>query len=171
MDYRKETYIAADWSSDINAIAQLKKWNDNQRLSLSFTNAHELTQAKNSSSNCSIKSLLETKLDNSKTFILIVGSNTKTVKFGSCKDCDNYKRWSICCAGGSKTRDYRSYIECVCEKAIKDGLKIVVLYNATNVDKSKCPDAVRNIGTHIAMQQYKHWNYYWDYQSVIDAIY
>ena len=40
-------------------------------------------------------------------------------------------------------------IEYECEKAIKDNLKIVVIYNYANVDKSKCPDCIKYYGTHI----------------------
>ena len=39
----------------------------------------------------------------------------------------------------------------------------------TKIDKSKCPEIVRNIGTHQSMVYYKDGKYYWDYQSVKDA--
>jgi hypothetical protein len=68
------------------------------------------------------------------------------------------------------TVDYRSYIEYECEKAIRDDLKIVVLYNAASVNKAKCPDAIKNFGTHKAMCYMKDGSYYWDYQTVKDAI-
>lgn len=45
--------------------------------SLDFHDAHDLTQARDSSLNCSIKSSLATRLDVSKTFVLIVGNTTK----------------------------------------------------------------------------------------------
>lgn len=59
MTYRTKTYIAGDWTEDKDAIDQLHKWNDNKYLTLSFTDAHDLTQAKDSSLNCSIKSSLK----------------------------------------------------------------------------------------------------------------
>ena len=40
------------------------------------------------------------------------------------------------------------------------------MYNDINVDKSKCPKSIRNIGTHTTMVYYKDGKYYWDYQSV-----
>jgi len=66
--------------------------------------------------------------------------------------------------------DYRSFIKYECDKAIEAGIKIVVLYNSTKVEKSKCPDAVKSTGTHASMV-YKgnDGKYYWDYQSVKDA--
>ena len=126
-------------------------------------------QARDSSLNCSIKSSLSKRLDVSKTFVLIVGNNTKTVRSGSCQYCSSYNSYTYRCARGHYV-DYRSYIEYECEKAVNDGLKIVVLYNAATVNKSKCPDAVKNVGTHIAMCYHENGQYYWDYQAVKNAI-
>ena len=169
MAYRTRTYIAADWSGDEDAVNQLHKWNDSNYWSLSFTDAHELTQARDGSLNCNIKASLGTRFDSSKTFVLIVGSDTKTVRSGGCQYCNSYNSHTYSCAKWYSV-DYRSYIEYECEKAICDGLKIVVLYNAATVDKSKCPDAIKNVGTHAAMCYYKDGSYYWDYQAVKDAI-
>lgn len=169
MAYRTKIYTAAEWSGDKSAVDQLQKWNNNNYWSLSFTDAHDLTQARDSSLNCSIKSSLGKRFDVSKTFVLIVGSNTKTVTSGGCQYCDSYNSHSQSCARG-KPVDYRSYIEYECDKAIHDGLKIVVLYKAATVNKSKCPDAIKNVGTHAAMYDYKEGVNYWNYQSVKNAI-
>ena len=169
MAYRTKTYLAADWTGDKDAIDQLHKWNDNNYWSLSFTDAHELTQARDSSLNCSIKVSLGERLDVSKTFVLIVGSNTKSLRSGSCSYCDSYNSYTYACARGHSV-DYRSYIEYECEKAVRDDLKLVVLYNATSVDKSKCPDSIKYYGTHVAMCFIKDGQYYWDYETVKKAI-
>ena len=169
MVYRTKTYIAGDWDGDKDAVEQLRKWNDSNFWSLSFTDAHDLTQARDGSLNCSIKSSLATRLDASKTFVLIVGTNTKTVKSGSCQYCDSYNSWTGSCARQYSV-DLRSYVEYECAKAVRDGLKIVVLYNAASVDKSKCPDAVKGTGTHVAMCYLKDGKYYWDYQTVKNAL-
>lgn len=66
--------------------------------------------------------------------------------------------------------DHRSYIEYECDKALRDGLKIIVLYNAASVNKAKCPDSLRNVGTHTAMCYYYKGNYYWDYLAVKTAL-
>lgn len=47
-----------------------------------------------------------------------------------------------------------------------------MLYNAASVNKNKCPDILKGIGTHVAMKSY---NYYWgryvyDYEKVRKAI-
>ena len=169
MVYRTKTYIAADWTGDKDAVDQLYKWNDSEHWSLSFIDAHDLTQARDGSLNCSIKTSLGKRLNASKTFVLIVGSNTKTVRSAGCQYCHSYNSWTCSCARGYPV-DYRSYIEYECDKAVRDGLKIVVLYNAATVDKSKCPDVVKNIGTHVAMCYYQGGTYYWNYQAVKDAI-
>jgi len=169
MAYRTKTYIAADWSGDKDAVDKLHEWNDSKYWSLSFTDAHDLTQARDTSLNCSIKDSLATRLDASKTFVLIIGSGTKSLRSGSCQYCNSYNSHNYSCAKGYSV-DYRSYIEYECDKAIRDDLKIVVLYNAASVDKSKCIDAIKDFGTHVAMCYKKDGNYYWDYQAVKDAI-
>ena len=169
MTYRTKTYIAADWDGDRDAVEQLYKWKNSKYWSLTFVDAHDLTQARDSSLNCSIKSSLAKRLDVSKTFVLIVGGNTKTVKSGSCQYCDSKNSWTGSCARGN-TVDNRSYVEYECDKAVRDDLKIVVLYNAATVDKSKCPDVVKSIGTHKAMCYYENGQYYWDYQAVKSAL-
>jgi len=167
--YRTRTYIAAEWDGDKDAVEQLRKWNDGDKWSLSFTDAHELTQARDGSLNCTIKTSLSTRFAASKTFVLIVGSNTKTVTSGGCQHCGSYHSRTKSCARGYSV-DYRSYIEYECDKAIRDNLKIVVLYNAATVNKSKCPEATKNVGTHVAMRYYEKREYYWDYQAVKRSI-
>lgn len=169
MTYRTRTYIAAEWSGDKNAVDKLQEWNDNKYLNLSFTDAHDLTQARDASLNCSIKSSLATRLNSSKTFILIVGGSTKSVRSGSCQYCPSYNSWTGACGRGYLI-DFRSYIEFECEKAIRDEIKIVVLYNSSIIDKSKCPDIIKTKGTHVAMKYYSNGAFHWDYQSIKNAI-
>ena len=169
MVYRTRTYIAGDWTGDNDAVEQLRKWNDSNNWSLSYTDAHELNQARDGSLNCNIKKSLATRIDASKTFVLVVGKNTKTVRSGGCHYCESYNSLTGSCVRNYYV-DLRSYVEYECQKAVKDNLKIVVLYKAATVDKSKCPDAVRNMGTHAAMYSYKDSCYYWDYQNVKSAL-
>lgn len=169
MVYRTKTYIAAEWTGDKDAVDQLIKWNNSNYWGLSFNDAHDLQQARDGSLNCSIKKSLKGRLDASKTFVLIVGANTKSVRNGSCQYCDSYNSHTTACAKGYYV-DYRSYIEYECNTAVSDAIKIVILYNAATIDKSKCPDNIKNIGTHKAMCYYKDGKYYWDYQTVKDAL-
>lgn len=169
MNYRTRTYIAGDWDNDIDAVNQLHKWNNSNYWSLSFTDAHDLTSANDSSLNCSIKASLKKRMDISKTFVLIVGDHTNSVTAGSCKWCGSYNAYTQHCAKNYSV-DYRSYIKYECEKAVEAGIKIIVLYNSTRVDKSKCIEDVKNKGIHVSMV-YKgsDGKLYWDYQAVKNA--
>lgn len=168
MEYRTKTYIAGDWTGDKEAIDKLYEWKNNNRLNLDFVDAHEYTQASDDDQLCSIKASLRRRLNVSKTFVLIVGKQTKILTKGGCQFCKSYNSYNQRCCKNNNV-DYRSYIEYECEMAIKDyqnGLikKIVVIYNYANVDKSKCPDCIKNYGKHIVMY-YKtddgkeYWNY------------
>lgn len=169
MAYRTKTYIAGDWTGDIAAINKLYEWNKSNYWALSFTDAHEITKAYDSSLNCSIKSSLKTRMDASKKFILVVGDNTKNLRAGSCQYCGSLNGYLHYCARGHQV-DYRSYIEYECDMAIAAGIDIVVLYNFTYIAKSKCPDVVKNIGKHVAMCYKNDGKIYWDYQSIKKAL-
>lgn len=167
--YRTRTYIAGDWDHDKDVVDQLHKWNDGNYWSLSFTDAHDLTSSNDSSLICSIKSSLKTRMDASKTFVLIVGDQTDTVTAGSCKWCGSHNSYTGHCAKGHSV-DYRSYIKYECDKAIEAGIKVIVLYKSARVERSKCPEAARWEGNHVPMV-YKgdDGKYYWDYQAVKKA--
>lgn len=168
MSYRTRTYIAGDWDHDSDAVNILHKWNDSEYWSLHFIDAHDLTQAKDSSLNCSIKASLKSRMDVSKRFVLIVGDSTTFVTAGGCQFCSSYNSYSKACARGYSV-DYRSYIQFECEKAIEAGIKVIVLYKSTSVDKNKCPSILRYRGIHAAMLVAKSDGYYWDYHSVRKA--
>jgi biotin synthase-like enzyme len=112
-------------------------------------------------------------MSGSKIFLLIVGANTNTVTKGSCQYCDYRTQYGIC-AKKLIPMDTRSFIQYECEKAAKDGLKIIVLYNYANVDRSKCPEAVRYRGEHLAAYHLDYSGYaprkVWNYQSIKNAI-
>lgn len=169
MTYRTKTYIAGDWTGDKDAIDQLYKWNDSNYWSLHFIDAHNFTQARDGSLNCSIKSSLKTRLDKSKTFVLIVGAQTNVLKAGSCRYCASYKSSDSPCKRGYSV-DCQSYIEYECEQAVAAGIKIVVLYNYARVYKDKCPIAVRDKGQHVAMKTYVDGVSQFDYQAVKAAL-
>lgn len=168
MVYRTRTYIAGDWDHDKDAVDQLHKWNDSNYWSLSFTDAHDLTQSNDGSLNCSIKASLKKRMDSSKRFVLIVGASTDTVTAGGCSHCRSYNSWTKACAKG-RSVDYRSYIKYECDKALEAGIKIIVLYKDESVNKSRCPEAVRNFGVHAPMVYKKDGKYYWDYNLVKKA--
>ena len=168
MTYRTRTYIAADWDGDNDLVSTLQRWNESEYWSLSFPDAHELTQARDTSKACSVKRSLHARLDASKTFVLIVGKQTASLRKGSCQYCSSYTGW---CRRGYSTST-KSFIEYECEYAVNNGLKIVVLYNMSKLDRSLCPEAVRWEGKHLSAWRYDSVSqkYRWDYQSIKDAI-
>lgn len=169
MYYRTRTYIAGDWDHDKDAVDALYRWNESSRYGLSFSDAHELKQARDTSLNCSIKKSLTERLDASKTFVLIVGEHTREIRAGGCQYCSSYNAyWGTCDRGHSV--DTRSYIDYECEKAVRDRLRIVVLYKSTVVDKSKCPEVIRNYGIHVPMKKWIGTIPCWNYDSVKNVI-
>ena len=151
---RTKTYIAGDWDGDRDAIQKLYDWNNSKSIPIHFTNAHDLTQARDSSLNCSIKQSLKTRLDASKRFILIVGEKTASLRSGGCHLCPSYNSYGHYCVRRYYV-DYRSYIEYECDEAVKaykeDGVEIIVLYNGLIVDKNKCPESIRYYAKHLPM--------------------
>ena len=170
MAYRNKTYIAADWDHDKNAVEQIHKWKDSDHWSLNFHDAHEITQARDTSLPCSIKRSLKERMDSSKLFVLIVGDHTNTVTKGGCQFCSSYNSYRGFCTRGYSI-DTRSFIKYECEKAVEAGIQIVVLYKAVDVDKSKCPEIVRNQGKHVPMiRKGLDGKLYWDYNTVKYAL-
>jgi hypothetical protein len=163
MVYRTRTYIAGDWTGDADLINKLHMWNDSDYWGLSFTDAHEMTQARDTSLPCSIKRSLKERLDGSKTFVLVLGEHTTSLTKGSCRYCPSYVPHNRCARGHSVNQ--QRLIDYECRYAMKHGLKTVVLYNASYVNKAKCPDAFKVwASAHIAAYQYdenncKQWNY------------
>lgn len=143
-----------------------------ERISLDF-DAHSVTQSMDSSLNCSIKRSLKERLDVSKTFVLVVRSNTNSVRVGQCGYCSEYRTFYYSSPSCSHNRaiDDRSFIEYECEKAKDAGIKIVVLYNYLTVDRSKYPNAIRYTGTHLPMYyRGADGKEYWNYKSIKEAI-
>ena len=182
MHYRTRTYIAGEWDGDSDAIEQLHKWNEGNKWSLHFVDAHSFKTCYDSSMPCTIKADLAERMGRSKTFVLVVGENTATARKGSCAymDCGRRKYsftyGTYFCTVPGKTYSSESFINFECRLAyeayLEGDMKIVVLYNNTVVHKSKCPEVLRKVGTHIAM---KYYNSYWgkdmfDYSKVKNAI-
>lgn len=168
MTRRTKTYIAADWEGDHEAVDKLYHWRESDYWSLDFIDAHDLCQARDTSLNCSIKRSLKTRLDVSKTFVLIVGDHTRTLASGSCYRCASYSSWSRSCGRGHSV-DPRSFVQYECETALSDDMRIIVLYNTIVADRSRCPECLREVGKHVAMKRWVSGRVEWDYLAVKDA--
>ncbi len=169
MPYRTRTYLAADWETDIEVIEQLRSWNDSEYWGLNFTDAHDLTQSKDTSLNCTIKTSLGYRLDHSKTFVLVVGTKTKDLRSGSCIYCRNYD-WNRHGCGNGWSTSFKSFIEYECDKAKRDDLKIVVLYNSAYVFNERCPECLKDIGKHLPAYHWDGTTRKWNYSDIRDAI-
>lgn len=169
MYYKTRTYIAADWTNDYDAVERLHKWNNSDYLSLSFSDAHDLKQANDSSLNCSIKRSLKERLDASKTFVLIVGEETARLTAGACRYCPRYSGFWKSCSSNYPV-DHRSYIEYECEKTIEANMKIVVLYKSKTIERVKCPSCIRYVGQHVPVYCIKNGGLSWNYSAVKDAL-
>lgn len=171
---RTKTYIAADFDHDKDAVNILYQWKYDNSLLFDFQDAHDLMQARDTSLYCSIKHSLRTRLQKSKTFVLIVGEHTNTLTKGGCQFCLSYNSWTGCCSR-SYYVDFRSYIQYECDMALQDYLtkeidKIVILYKNSIVNDDLCPKSLRYLGIHLPMIKCINGIYYWDYQTICNTL-
>ena len=169
MNIRKCVYLAGDFdSNDREVIKKIQECNRNLEKKLKFKDAHELTQARDESLPCSIKTSLAKRLDESDTFVLVVGEKTNNLTKGSCQHCGSYSNDR--CYKNHNNVSFDSFIKFECKKALKDNLRIVVIYNSLVVDRSKCPEVIRYTGTHIPAIYNKKGDPYWNYLEIRNAI-
>jgi hypothetical protein len=113
-----------------------------------------------------------------KNFVLIVGEHTNRLQSGACHLCPHSmvfkfeKEIRICKKNHSY--DASSYVQYECKQAAsmynEGKLKIIVLYKSARVDKSKCPEVLRNIGVHISVYIYNNGIKYWNYDEIKESI-
>lgn len=164
---REYVYLAGDFDHDGDVVKQIQKWNKDPNKDLKFKDAHEITQARDESLNCSIKESLLRRMNESHTFVIVVGNNTKMVRAGSCSYCMSY--YNGRCYRGNSLSD-ESYIEFECRKAVESGLRIIVIYNSSVIDRNKCPSIIANKGKHIPAYYYVGRECYWNYCQIRDSI-
>lgn len=117
MTYRSRTYIAFDGDNDMHYYRLMTAWSENERLSLNFSNAHDLNTARDSSQEESIKRQLRERFANSNLFIVLIGQNTRYLT--------KFVKWEI-------------------ETAIRLGLPIIgVNLNGSRRQDELCPPTMR----------------------------
>ncbi len=126
MSYRNKTYVAFDGDSDIHYYRLMTAWKQNDGIAFSFSNAHDLNYAYDSSKEQSIKNQLRERLLNSKIFILLVGERTRYLT--------KFVLWEI-------------------EQALSLNLPIICvnLNGLREMDSERCPPVLRDkLAVHIS---------------------
>lgn len=80
-------YTCFDGDNDIRYYRLMSAWHENENFDFTFINAHNITQARDSSTEETIKRSLRTRLNSSDVFIVLVGQNTKNLY--------KFVRWEI----------------------------------------------------------------------------
>lgn len=128
MAYRNKTYIAFDGDNDIRAYWFMKAWKQNDSTTFNFHDAHSLRQARDSSTEESIKRSLRERMNNSKVFVLLVGQNTKNLY--------KFVRWEIDLAISMNLpiivvnlNQQRSHDDLLCPPILRNALAMHVSYS------------------------------------------
>lgn len=132
-------YACFDGDNDILQYRLMTAWDANDKFDFKFVNAHELTQARDTSTEESIKSSLRKRLNASDILVVLVGEKTKNLY--------KFVRWEI-------------------EVAIEKGMPIIAvnLNKSKTRDNDRCPAILRNalaihvpFGSKIVNYAIKNW--------------
>ena len=77
MAYRNKTYVAFDADNDIHYYRLMQAWKQNDKTDFNFFDAHDLNRLLPTSNEVTIKRKLGERLRNSKTFIILIGKQTR----------------------------------------------------------------------------------------------
>lgn len=77
MAYRNKTYVSFDADNDIHYYRLMQAWKQSDNTKFNFFDAHELNRLLPTSSEETIKRKLRERLLNSKTFIILIGKQTR----------------------------------------------------------------------------------------------
>lgn len=123
-----KVYTCFDGDNDIHYYRLLQAWHENRSFDFIFENAHDITQARDSSSEETIKRSLRTRLNASDTLLVLIGNNTRYLY--------KFVRWEI-------------------EVAIEKSMAIIVvnLNKKRGMDYSLCPPILRDeLAIHISFE-------------------
>lgn len=134
MAYRNKFYVCFDGDNDIIYYRLLTAWSENQNHEFNLYDAHALSQARDSSTEETIKRSLRERLKNSKALIVLIGKNTKNLY--------KFVRWEM-------------------EVALEYGLPIIAvnLNGKRQIDNVFCPPIIRDeLVIHISFHQKIIWH-------------
>ena len=139
MAYRNKVFVSFDADSDIHYYRLMRAWKQNDRTDFNFYDAHDLTQARDTSTEESIKRSLVSRLSNAKVFVSLIGEKTRYLY--------RFVRWEV-------------------EQAIRREIPIigVNLNGCRAQDTDRCPPVLRDelavyVSFNPAIIQYalEHW--------------
>lgn len=125
MAYRNKVFVSFDGDNDIHYYRLMKAWKQNDSTSFDFYDAHDVSSARDTSTEETIKRSLRKRLLETKVFVLLVGENTRYLF--------KFVRWEI-------------------EQAKSLGLPIIVvnLGGKRSQDSHRCPASIRDeLAMHI----------------------
>jgi len=73
MAYRNKVFVSFDGDNDIHYYRLMCAWHQNDNTPFNFANAHDISQARDTSLEESIKANLRQRLLNTKTFVVLIG--------------------------------------------------------------------------------------------------
>jgi len=129
MAYSNKTYVAFDGDKDIHYYYLMKAWKHSKHVSFNFYDAHDINTARDTSLEATIKSRLRERMSSAKSFVLLVGENTRYLY--------KFVRWEI-------------------EQAINKGIPIIVinLNGKKQIDTNRCPPILsEQLAIHIPFKQ------------------
>lgn len=138
MAYKNKTYVAFDGDNDIHYYRLMTAWKQNDNHSFNFYDAHGINNARDTSTEESIKRQLRERMNNSKVFVLLIGNNTRYLR--------KFVKWEI-------------------ELALKKKLPIIcVNLNKSRSKDSLCPASLEGelavfipFGSKIMQYALEHW--------------
>ena len=77
MAYRNKVFISFDGDTDMYYYRLMRAWKQNDHTNFNFYDAHDLTQARDTSTEDSIKRSLSERLANAKVVVSLIGENTR----------------------------------------------------------------------------------------------
>jgi MTH538 TIR-like domain (DUF1863) len=80
-------YACFDGDNDIHYYRLMQAWHKNERFDFTFSNAHDISQARDTSSEETIKRSLRTRLNASDIFVVLIGKSTQNLY--------KFVRWEI----------------------------------------------------------------------------
>jgi hypothetical protein len=77
MPYRNKVYVCFDGDKDIHYYRLMQAWHQSDHTSFNFYDAHQLNQARDTSTEASIKAQLKVRFQNTREFIVLIGESTR----------------------------------------------------------------------------------------------